>query len=253
MRALAVTFDRSPRQEAVLTPLSEKVALLRQAGADDVEVLTFTEELRSLTARQFMQWLRDRHRVRVLLTGYDNRFGHDRKETFADYQTYGRELGMDVIGLQADGDASSSGIRRLLLAGDVEEAARMLGRCYSISGSVEHGRHIGTGMGFPTANISPEEPRQLLPAHGAYAVRAYIDDDSEPHPAMMNIGHRPTFDGSDTTIEVHLLRHDCNLYGHRLTIEFIHWLRGEQHFASVDELRQQLQRDAEASLSLYLT
>lgn len=239
---LVVTFDASPRQEQVLTPLDEKLRLIRETGVEHIEVLRFTPELKAMTAREFMeQVLRDRLDVRLLLTGYDNRFGRNRETGFDDYVSYGRELGIDVLGLPAEGDVSSSQIRQLLTNGNVGEAAGSLGRCYTIKGHVAHGHHIGTGLGFPTANLIPDDPRQLIPAAGAYAVSV---DGTPRLMGMMNIGTRPTFDGHHTTLEVHILHHDEDLYDQPLSVSFVSRLREERRFDSADALRQQLEQDA---------
>jgi riboflavin kinase/FMN adenylyltransferase len=257
LQPLCITFDHSPRQEQVLTPLDEKVRLIRQMGIDRVEVLAFTAELKSLTARQFMeQVLRDQMNVRVLLTGYDNRFGRNREEGFDDYVHYGRELGIEVrclppldstpSSLNAQ-NVSSSYIRQLLSEGQVAEAARCLGHPYSISGRVAHGEHIGTELGFPTANLVPSSLQQLIPAPGAYAVKVTL---LTPHPSlytlsgMMNIGTRPTFDGHEQTLEVHILHFHEDLYGQALSVEFVKRLREERRFESMEALKEQLKQDA---------
>ena len=253
LQPLCITFDHSPRQEQVLTPLDEKVRLIRQMGIDRVEVLSFTAELKSLTARQFMeQVLRNQMNVRVLLTGYDNRFGRNREEGFDDYVRYGRELGIEVVSLPPapsegrEGVVSSSYIRQLLLEGQVAEAAQCLGHPYSISGHVAHGEHIGTELGFPTANLVPSES-QLIPAPGAYAVRVTFNT---PHSSlhtqsgMMNIGTRPTFDGHEQTLEVHILHFHEDLYGQALSVEFVKRLREERRFDSMEALKEQLKQDA---------
>ncbi len=253
LQPLCITFDHSPRQEQVLTPLDEKVRLIRQMGIDRVEVLAFTAELKSLTARQFMeQVLRNQMNVRVLLTGYDNRFGRNREEGFDDYVRYGRELGIEVVSLPPapsegrEGVVSSSYIRQLLLEGQVAEAAQCLGHPYSISGRVAHGEHIGTELGFPTANLVPSES-QLIPAPGAYAVRVTFNT---PHSSlhtqsgMMNIGTRPTFDGHEQTLEVHILHFHEDLYGQALSVEFVKRLREERRFESMEALKEQLKQDA---------
>lgn len=253
LQPLCITFDHSPRQEQVLTPLDEKVRLIRQMGIDRVEVLAFTAELKSLTARQFMeQVLRNQMNVRVLLTGYDNRFGRNREEGFDDYVRYGRELGIEVVSLPPapsegrEGVVSSSYIRQLLLDGQVAEAAQCLGHPYSISGRVVHGEHIGTELGFPTANLVPSES-QLIPAPGAYAVRVTFNT---PHSSlhtqsgMMNIGTRPTFDGHEQTLEVHILHFHEDLYGQALSVEFVKRLREERRFDSMEALKEQLKQDA---------
>lgn len=253
LQPLCITFDHSPRQEQVLTPLDEKVRLIRQMGIDRVEVLAFTAELKSLTARQFMeQVLHDQMNVRVLLTGYDNRFGRNREEGFDDYVRYGQELGIEVMSLPpapSEGGAgvvSSSYIRQLLLEGRVDEAADCLGHPYSISGHVAHGEHIGTKLGFPTANLVPSES-QLIPVPGAYAVKVTL---LTPHSSlltqsgMMNIGMRPTFDGHKQTLEVHILHFHEDLYGQPLSVEFVKRLREERRFDSMEALKEQLKQDA---------
>lgn len=243
LRPLVITFDRSPRQEQVLTPLDEKLRLIRASGVDDLEVLRFTPELKALSARQFMeQELRNRLNVRLLLTGYDNRFGYNREEGFDDYVRYGAELGIEVVGLPAEGNVSSSYIRELLTAGRVAEAADSLGHAYTISGHVTHGQHIGTGLGFPTANLVPDEAYQLIPANGSYAVS--VNTPEGTYYGMMNIGKRPTFEGHERTLEVHILHYHENLYGQPLSVAFIGHLREEHFFDSTEALRQQLQLDA---------
>ena len=257
LQPLCITFDHSPRQEQVLTPLDEKVRLIRQMGIDHVEVLAFTEELKALTARQFMeQVLRDQMNVRVLLTGYDNRFGHNREEGFDDYVRYGQELGIEVRCLPplteeqpslSAQQVSSSYIRQLLSDGQVAKATLCLGHPYSINGHVTHGEHIGTELGFPTANLVPLSSHQLIPAPGAYAVRVTLH---APHSTlhtlngMMNIGTRPTFDGHEQTLEVHILHFHEDLYGQPLSVEFVDRLREERRFDSMDALKEQLKQDA---------
>ena len=239
LQSLCITFDHSPRREQVLTPLTEKLQLIRAVGIDRCEVLQFTPQLKALTARQFMaQVLKEQLGVQVLLTGYDNRFGHNREEGFDDYVRYGHELGIEVLQLPAEGQVSSSAIRQHLQAGRVEEAATLLGRPYSLTGSVTHGQHIGTGLGYPTANVVPADSQQLIPANGVYAVRC------GERKGMMNIGTRPTFDGHQRTLEVHLFNYDGDLYGQPLTIDFVSRLREERSFDSPEALVEQLKIDA---------
>jgi riboflavin kinase/FMN adenylyltransferase len=247
--SLCITFDQSPRHEQVLTPLGEKIRLIRETGIDRVEVLPFTDELKAMTAREFMeQVLNEQLGVQVLLTGYDNRFGHNREEGFDDYVRYGRQIGIAVRCLpQAPCDGmspavSSSLIRRQLLEGRVGEAAASLGRHYTIAGQVEHGEHIGTGLGFPTANIRPDDACQLIPANGVYAVEADID--GSIFKGMMNIGTRPTFDGQRQTLEVHIFHLHDNLYGRPVRVSFLRRLREEQRFSSAEKLIEQLKKDA---------
>lgn len=247
LQSLCITFDHPFKQDNVLTPLDEKLRLIRETGIEQVEVFTFTPALKALTARQFMeQELRDRLQVSVLLTGYDNRFGHNREESFDDYVRYGQEFGIEVIGLRAEGTASSSLIRQQLQSGQVSEAALLLGHPYRVTGHVTHGEHIGTTLGFPTANIVPDDLRQMIPASGVYAVQCSI-----PHApctkfkGMMNIGTRPTFGAHPQTLEVHLLDYSGNLYGQQLTIDFMSRLREERSFDTPDALIEQLKKDAQ--------
>ena len=196
--------------------------------------------------------LKDKLNVKVLSTGYDNRFGHDRKEGFDDYVRYGQELGIEVYqGYRMsfpdyDVSVSSSSIRRLLSEeGDVETAAVFLERPYQLSGKVMPGEHIGHQLGFPTANLQPDNPFKLIPASGAYAVWATIGHRQERLPAMMNIGTRPTFDGRNRTLEVNILDFDGNLYGQTVTITFVTRLREERRFESPEALIAQLETDKE--------
>lgn len=245
LQSMAITFDHTVRKELLLTTLDEKLALLQQLGIDRTEVLPFTDALKMMTAREFMQKvLKERFDVRVLLIGYDNRFGYGRSEGFADYVCYGRELGIDVVQLSAQGTVSSSLIRHQLKEGRVAEAAHLLGHPYLLEGRVEHGEHIGTRLGYPTANLMPSDGQQLIPASGVYAVRVTLDHQPTLYAAMMNIGHRPTFDGQHTTLEVHVLHLNENLYGHQLTVHFIERLRDEQRFDSEEALVHQLESDA---------
>ncbi len=246
LQPLCITFDHSPRSEQVLTPLDEKLRLIRQTGIKHCEVLKFTPELKALTAREFMeQELKHRLKVRILLTGYDNRFGRNREEGFNDYVRYGQELGIEVQGLPAKGQVSSSFIRQQLLQGDVSSAAANMGRHYAVSGHVVHGEHIGTQLGFPTANLEPDNPCQLIPANGVYAIRARIGREQHKEwKGMMNIGTRPTFGKHIQTLEAHLFNYNDDLYGQPLTVEFVSRLREERPFKDAEALKEQLKKDA---------
>ncbi|MDE7085661.1 MAG: riboflavin biosynthesis protein RibF [Prevotella sp.] len=245
LQPMVITFDHSIRREQLLTTLDEKLTLIRQTDIEHIEVLPFTAELKQLTAYQFMQQvLKERLNVKVLLTGYDNRFGHNREESFNDYVRYGHELDIEVLQLPAKGQVSSSLIRQLLLKGQVTEAAEALGHPYKLKGRVEHGEHVGTRLGFPTANIVPDNAAQLIPAPGVYAVTC------DALKGIMNIGTRPTFGPHSQTLEVHLLHYDGNLYGQQLSVAFIQRLRDEQRFDSVEALQRQLQRDAQQAEAL---
>ncbi len=257
-KSMLVTFDRHPRSvfaaDAVppqLTTPKEKMELLRATGVDEIYVLPFDKAMAALTAREFMEKvLRDTLHVEVLMIGYDHHFGRPRGETFADYEAMGRDVGIDVVLAQElEGEhVSSSTIRKALQNGDVEAAQRMLGRPYTWSGTVVHGRGIGRQLGFPTANLEATDGDKMLPARGVYAVEVQKNGDfigaGATQKAMLNIGSRPTLNnGSDVSVEAHLLDYDGDLYNKSLTISFITRLREERKFASEAELRAQLEKD----------
>lgn len=256
-KSMVITFDKLPQQLFVpdfhaqlLTTLDEKQQLLETLGIDYLVVLPFTEEIAQLSAYQFMaQVLQQRLHVKMLRIGYDNRFGRGRSEGFDDYVRFGRELGIDVReGVKKDiagflHPVSSSLIRQLLAEeGRAADAQKLLTRPYLLSGHVVAGEHIGTGLGFPTANLAPNSADKLIPLAGVYAVWATIDG-RQPFQAMMNIGHRPTFDGRQTTLEVNIFDFEGDLYDHMLTIAFVARLRSEQRFESPEALANQLEMD----------
>ena len=252
LKSMVITFERHPRQVVqgdwkpeLLTELHEKLKLLKATNIDVVVVLRFNRQMAGLSAGEFMQLMHDRLGVRMLLTGYDNRFGHDRTEGFEDYQRYGQELGIEVMGGEAltvgEQNVSSSLVRRLLKAGNVEEATRCLGRPYGIGGQVVHGEQIGRTIGFPTANLLPDD-NKLIPQDGVYAVMVDLDNGVRKQ-GIMNIGTRPTFNGTTRTLETNLLETVGDLYGQRIFIHFIGRLRSEQHFPSAEALAEQIQKD----------
>ena len=264
LKPIAVTFDRLPRQlfdpdfhPQVLSTLDEKVTYLKDLGVEEVIVLSFTHQLAALSAEAFMkEVLRDQLSVELLVTGYDHRFGHDRSEGFNDYVRYGQGLGIDVVrgdvAMMDDQMAVSSTVIRQLLAeeGRVEAMPDVLTRRYMLSGRVVSGEHIGHELGFPTANLEPDCQEKLIPASGAYAVWAIVDD--QRMPAMMNIGTRPTFEGKRQTLEVHILGDVGNLYGRKMTVEFVSRLRAEQRFDTREALIAQLEHDKRTTEELLL-
>ncbi len=261
--SLLVTFRRHPRQvmhadyqPQLLSTFEEKCALLAATGADYCATLDFTMELAALSARQFMaDILRDKFGVRTLVIGYDHRFGHDRVAGFADYVEYGRELGMEVVRAEPFSmggvNVSSSVVRACLCDGEVAMAARCLGRPYALSGIVVEGFHEGHGLGYPTANLQPEDPCKLVPKGGVYAVKVRLQGRQAAFAGMLNIGTRPTLDNGDNrSIEVYLLDFSGDLYGCRLTLDFICRLRDEKKFRNKGELANQLRADEAAVRNL---
>lgn len=253
-QSLVITFDRHPRQVVhadyvpqLITTTDEKLQLLHATAADRIEVLHFDAQMAQLSAYEFMrQVLHEKYGVAMLLTGYDNRFGHNRAEGFADYVRYGEEMGMKVLQntpIDIDGlRVSSSLIRRLIVEGNITEASNCMGHPYSITGSVAHGFQEGRRIGFPTANIVPESAEKLVPGNGVYATRVSVEG-GEWMPAMLNIGTNPTFQRQQTTIEAHIIGFEGDIYGRKVRVEFGRKLRDEQRFKSVEALQKQLEAD----------
>lgn len=255
MSSAVITFDRHPRevlqtdyQPDLLSTLDEKLLLLSKTHVDNTVVLHFDSSLAALTAHDFMRdVLQGELKVRKLIIGYDNRFGHNRSEGFDDYVRYGKELGIEVIRADAflpdDVRVSSSVIRTCLREGRVEEANRLLGYDYTIESRIVSGYQNGRKMGFPTANLDVTRCQQLLPASGVYAVLVRLKDSVGWKRGMMNIGHRPTFNGTTTSMEVNLFNFTGDLYGQELLVSFISKIRDEHKFDSLEALAQQLKHD----------
>ena len=258
LKAMAVTFALSPKSVlgggdmARLNSMEERVALLTQAGMDEVALLDFTHEMAAMTAHDFMQQvLKEQLGVAVLVIGYDHRFGRGRTDGFDDYVRYGCELGIEVVRGEAcmdDGEAvSSTRIRQCITEGRVTEAAHLLGYNYRLCGTVVGGYRVGRKIGFPTANIGNTD-NKLLPADGVYAVRVNgVPGESRfSKLGMLNIGHRPTVNnGEERSIEVHILDFEGDLYGQSLCVEFVERLRDEQTFGNLEALMEQLEADKE--------
>ena len=257
-KSVAVTFEEHPRLALsgahywpeLLTPNNEKLRLLALAGADYCTILHFDHAMSMLTSAEFMeQVLKSGLGVQCLMVGYDHRFGSDLSSGFATYVRQGKDLGIDVLRLRpydvGELRVSSSAVRRFLAAGNVETARLCLGRPYLLEGEVVQGRHAGTLMGYPTANLQPLCTEQIVPGRGVYAVRAEVDGFT--YMAMLNIGWRPTMDnGDDQTVEAHLLDYDGgDLYGKRVKVYFYQRVRDERRFASVQDLQAQLAVDAD--------
>lgn len=253
MEAAVITFRDHPRrvlgadfQPLLLTTNDEKRRMFVSLGIDRYVELPFDRAMAAMTAHDFMRdVLATKLNVKVLLIGYDNRFGHNRDEGYDDYVGYGRELGIEVKQWQVmnvDGiNVSSSVVRRLLTEGDVEKAALCLGYDYFLSGRVVHGVQIGRRIGHPTANITPIDPLKVVPADGVYAVRVLIG--GKWHNGVMNIGRRPTFGGGNLSMEVNIFDFEQDIYGQEIVIRFAKRLRSERTFASAADLARQIAID----------
>lgn len=248
-----VTFKTHP--ESVLSPgttipwlvqLEDRIALIREIGIDIIAVLSFTPELSRLSAREFVQILKNSLRMCGLIVGPDFALGRNREGNIESLRALGRELGYSVEvfpPITLDGTViSSSTIRQLLLQGDIRRVEKLVGRRFTIKGQIVTGDRRGRRLGFPTANLQIE-PDQALPADGVYATIAYID--GQPLLAVTNIGVRPTFGGDKRLVETHVLDYDGNLLGQQLKIEFLERIREERRFATAEDLKAQINRDIE--------
>lgn len=239
-------FFSAEKAPARLMRLREKVNALWAAGVDRVVCLHFNQQMRSLSAEDFIQRvLVDGLDIKHLVVGDDFRFGCDRRGDFALLQHKGQALGFSVSDthtLEIDGArVSSTRIRQLLESGDFAEAAKLLGKEYSIHGRVVYGKQLGRQLGVPTANVDLRRYRS--PLHGVFAVTVTFVD-GEVVQGVANIGVRPTVDGGKKPLlEVHLFDFNRSIYGAVIDVIFKRKLRDEQKFASLDELKAQLQTD----------
>ena len=268
------TFDRHPKElltgqaPAMLTTHDERKALLQNYG--EVHFLDFAA-VQQLTAEQFMCYLKEQEGVESLLMGYDHHFGSDRLKGFHEYEKIAHKVGLHIERAHeclVDGvPVSSSRIRKLMAAAQIDQVNRLLGYTYSVSGVVEHGNAIGAKLGFPTANIRLNSAKQL-PASGVYAVEVHLQAQqsssnaifersdlqgvprrSTPYKGVANIGTNPTVGNDYLSLEVHLLDFQGDLYDQSLTISFLHFLREEKKFASLDELKSQIAEDVKMSFA----
>ncbi len=242
-----LTFEPHPR--CVLDPancpqsittLHEKLALVEEAGIEHAIVLRFDRELASLSPQEFVDRLANVMELRSWVIGYDFAFGRGRTGSATWLREHGHHVEV-VPPFKVDGhDLHSSEVRRLITAGEVEHANRLLGREYSMSGPVEAGERVGRQLGFPTANIAVE-PNKLIPALGAYAGRARAPEGE--FVAALSVGYRPTFGGTQLRVEAFLLDFEGDLYQKRIELRFIRYLHADIRFPTTDDLVRRLHQD----------
>ena len=254
--SMVVTFWPHPRnvlqKEArslrLLTTLAEKKQMLLEMGVDRVEVLDFTKDFSRMTTQDYLLMLKEKFGAKTVLIGYDNRMGCDAKDADQVAQT-AVQVGLEAVRTQMipseHGYAvSSTKIRQKLEDGDVQAASAMLGYDYSLLGVVVAGNRIGRTLGFPTANMQLYEPLKLVPGNGVYFVRVHTL--GQDWYGMCNVGCRPTVgQGNTRTIETHIFDFDEDIYGLDINVTFIEKVRDEVRFASLDELKNQLEIDTQ--------
>jgi riboflavin kinase / FMN adenylyltransferase len=252
--SVLVTFEPHPLEVVnpaaaplLLTTHDEKQEVIAETGLDYLAVVPFTAELAAYSAEDFVEGiLRRCFRMRELLIGYDHGFGRQRAGNVEVLRTLGERDGFRVEVVEpvstADGHSvSSTSIRRAVAGGDLDRAEASLGRLYSVSGRVVEGAQRGRTIGFPTVNLGAPPHRKLLPPEGVYAVR--VQTPAGPVGGMMNLGPRPTFGDSATSLEAHLFDTSGNFYGSHIRIDFVARLRETRKFASAEQLTAQLRHD----------
>lgn len=259
--SVVLTFFPHPRMVLqqntdlkLLNTIDEKAALLEKEGVDNLIIHPFDHAFSRLTAEEFVKdILVDKLNIHKIIIGHDHRFGRNRTATIDDLIRFGEEFGFEVEKISAlavdEISVSSTKIRNALNEGNVDYANIFLGYPYFINGTVVQGRQLGRTINFPTANIEPTESYKLVPANGVYVVASVLNGKTVY--GMMNIGNRPTVNGTGTTIEVHY--HDFNedLYGQQIKVSIYHRLRDEVKFESFDALKLQLEKDRQQSLAYF--
>jgi riboflavin kinase/FMN adenylyltransferase len=246
----------SPKKEPLklINTIAEKIALLQKQEIDHLVIVPFTEAFAGQSAEDYIEhFLVKYFHPSCLIIGYDHRFGKNREGNYTLLEACKKKYNYELIEIPGkllnDITISSTQIRTSILAGDTIAANALLGYYYFFEGKIIEGNRLGRTIGFPTANLKIEDAEKLLPGHGVYAVR--VQRLQQPQPAwmhgMMNIGVRPTVDGSKQTIEVNIFDFDEEIYGEILRVEVIAHLRAEQKFSGLDALKAQLNQDKVAA------
>jgi riboflavin kinase/FMN adenylyltransferase len=256
--AIVVTFDPHPlvvlspeRAPVPLTTPRQKEKLLEEAGIDAVLAIRFTPELARVPARAFVRdFLHERLDLEEIYVGETFVFGHRREGNVELLRQMGEELGYAVGGVDevvhAGERISSTRIRRAVADGNVTEAAEMLGRPYTLEGSIARGDRMGQRLGWPTINVVPEN--KLIPADGVYACRVFLSSYPATFDCATNIGTRPTvYENYQRVVESHILDFKADIYGQRAELQFYKRLREERIFPTVMDLSAQIGRDVEAT------
>jgi riboflavin kinase / FMN adenylyltransferase len=253
-QSVVITFWPHPRlvlfpednKLKLLSTIDERIEQLRSFGIDYLLIIPFTKEFSRTSSRSFItDILVKAINTKLLVIGYDHRFGKNREGSFEHLKARSQQYGFEVEEIPRqdidDVGVSSTKIRRALECGDVETAHNYLGRYYTITSKVVEGDKIGRSIGFPTANLALPEPHKLIPVNGVYAV--WVNIGAERFPGMMNIGFRPTVDGKELRLEVNVFNFERDIYGSTITIEFVEHLRNERLFNSLEDLKIQLSED----------
>ncbi len=255
VRVLAATFDPHPRavlglrvQPKLLTTLELRREALLRYGADEVRAIRFDEELSKKSPEEFVRdVLVGELGAEAVVVGENFRFGHRAAGDVGDLERHMRSFGGEAYAVAVrsaaeEGGISSTRIRELIAAGEVGQAAKLLGRPYVLRGEVVVGDRRGRSIGFPTANVLPD-PAVVVPARGVYT--GFVCVGKDVHAACTNVGVAPTFERGEARVEAHLLDFEGDLYGRVVDVSFVYRIRSERRFSGVDELKAQIARDVE--------
>lgn len=251
LEGVVFTFDIPPRKKVegdrgeVLTTNEEKLHIFENLGVDYVIECPFTDEIRNMEAVEFIRMIVEKLHVKCMVVGTDFHFGHQRAGNYRLLQEYAEKLGYEVLvidKMKSEGkDISSTGVRDNIKEGKIEKANELLGYPYFVQGIVEHGNEIGRTIGFPTINLIPDEDK-LLPPFGVYITKVLIG--GEEYCGITNVGCKPTIEGENPVgVETHVLDFSDDVYDMSVEVEFLHRIRAEVKFQSIDELKAQLQQD----------
>lgn len=260
-QSVIITFFPHPRMVLfndsqnlkLLNTISEKIQLLEHFGVDHLVIIPFTREFSEINSQSFIQnILIEKIGAKVLVIGYDHRFGKNREGSFEYLKENADKFGFEVVEIPRH-DVESIGIsstiiRNSILAGDVQQASQLLGSNYTLTGKVVKGKQLGRTLGYPTANIYVVEDYKLIPADGVYAV--YVTYSDQIFKGVLNIGKRPTIEGKDRTIEANIFDFDKEIYGENLSISFEKKIRDEKKFDSLDALKAQITIDANLAMHI---
>jgi riboflavin kinase/FMN adenylyltransferase len=238
----------------VITTTSEKQALLQQLQINHLVLYPFSKEFSQMNAQQYVEdFLIAKFKPKAIVIGFDHHFGNDREGNFKLLEKYANQGSFDLFEIEAqtvqNNKISSTSIRNALLHGEIIKANQLLGYNYTFSGTVVKGKQLGRTIGFKTANIQIYDTQKLIPGNGVYVVTATWN--AKQLQGMMNIGTRPTVDGTSRTIEVHILNFDEEIYDQMLTVSILQRLRNEQKFDGLEALKNQLQVDKTATAEYF--
>lgn len=261
LKSVVLTFFPHPRMVLqqnsdikLLNTIEEKQQLLEQIGLDTLIIHPFDKSFSELSAEEFVKnILIEKLNIKKIIIGYDHRFGKNRSAGIEDLVIFGEKYGFEVEQIPAqeidEVSVSSTKIRKALEEGHIALANSYLGYNYFFNATVIEGRKLGRTIGFPTANLKVSEDYKLIPQIGVYVVEGLLN--GQKFKGMMNIGHKPTVDGKNLSIEVHFFDFEQDIYGKSLQISVVERIREEQKFASVEALQKQLEQDKNFALNYF--